>query len=388
MAVGHAMGDLAPRIDTNDLDAGVVRRVIVVGAGIAGLASALACARSDARVDVLEARSWRAPVPAHIDLVPNLLRELARLGVAEACVRRGFAYSGVAVLNEHGDEALRLQTPHLAGARLPAAAGIAHDDLLDVLSKAAVQAGATLHAGLPVRSVDATQGRVVAEGGRAFQAELVLLATGAQSPLAASVFDADSPSVSLHDWWHALLPRPAWLERSTVMAGSVGRRLLLVPISMARAGLAVVAERERQGPSDAGALAFLLNGWGALPRRIAAELGPECPTTLRRVVSSLREPPWHRGAALCVGAAAHAFAPPFGQSAAQALEDAVVLGELLEPAPARGPLLRAFCARRVDRARQLHGLIDQGARWLAKPEPDTDLQNLASRIDDIVARPA
>lgn len=388
MATGRAMGELAPGMDASDRDLTAVRRVVIVGAGVAGLACALAGARAGARVDVLEARAWKAPVPAHINLVPNLLRELARLGVAEACVQRGFAYSGIAVLDEHGDEAFRLQTPHLAGGCLPAAAGIAHDELLDVLAKAAAQAGAVLHAGLPVRCVDAPQGRVSAEGGRTFQADLVLLATGAQSPLTAAVFGADLPSAPLHAWWHALLPRPAWLERATLMAGMVGRRLFYVPVSMAWAGLAVAAERAVQGPSDASALAFLLNGWGTLPRRIAAALGPDCPTTFRRVGSSLRETPWHCGAVLCVGAAAHAFAPPFGQSAAQALEDAAVLGELLAAAPSRAQLLQAFCARRMARARRLHGLIDQGARWLASPEPDTDLHDLARCIGDIVARPA
>lgn len=388
MASSHAMGKLAPGISEDASDGPAVRRVVVVGAGIAGLACALACARAGARVDVIEARSWKAPVPAHIDLVPNLLRELARLGVAETCVQRGFAYSGVAVLDERGDEAFRLVTPHLAGPRLPAAAGIAYDELSDVLTRAAVQAGVSFHTGLAVRGVDAKEGRVLAEGGRAFQGDLVLLAAGAQSPLAAMVLGSEPPAVPQHAWWHALLPRPAWLERSTWMAGSVGRRLFLVPVSMARAGLAVVAEPGMQGPTDAGALAFLLNSWGPLPRRVAAELGPQCPTTFRRVGSALRETPWHHGAVLCVGATAHAFAPPFGQSAAQALEDAVVLGELIAPAPARGPLLHAFRARRVARARELHALVDQGARWMTRPEPDTDLQLLARRIDEIVAKPA
>jgi 2-polyprenyl-6-methoxyphenol hydroxylase-like FAD-dependent oxidoreductase len=388
MANSHAMGELAPGIDEGDFDGPAVRRIVVVGAGIAGLACALACARAGASVDVLEARPWKARVPAHIDLVPNLLRELSRLGVAEACVQRGFAYNGVDVVDERGEKASNLQTPHLAGPRLPAAAGITYDDLLDVLTRAATQAGATLHSGLPVRSMQTHEGRVLAEGGRAFQGDLVLLAVGGQSLLTTAVLGAAPATATQHAWWHALLPRPAWLERATWMAGTVGRRLFLVPVSMAQTGLAVVVEQAVQGATDAGALASLLNGWGPFPRRIAAELGPECPTTFRFVSSSLREAPWHRGAVLCVGTAAHAFAPPFGQSAAQALEDAVVLGELIGSAPTRGSLLQAFRARRAARARQLHALVDQGARWLARPEPDMDLQQLAGRIDDIVARPA
>lgn len=390
MALGHAMGELAPdnrpRADAGP--AAAVRRVVVVGAGIAGLACALACARAGAQVDVLEARAGALRAPAHIDLVPNLLRELARLGVAQACVQRGFAYAGVAVLDEHGDEAFRLPTPHLAGQQLPPAAGIAHDALIDVLCEAATQAGATLHHGMPVRTVDAQQARVTVGTGRVFEADLVLLATGAESPLVSAVLDVAQPAGTQHTWWHTLLPRPAWLDRSTWMAGSVGRRLFLVPVGMKQAGLAVVTEAAPQGPVDAGALGRLLNHWGALPRRIAAALDPAAPTTLRRVASALRDAPWCRGAVLCVGAAAHAIAPPFGQSAAQALEDAVVLGELLGRAPDREQLLQQFGQRRMARVHELHALVEQGARWLARPEPGTDLMDLGRRIDAIVARPA
>ena len=390
MALGHALGELAPEIRprSDACVAAAVRRVVVVGAGITGLTCALACARAGVQVDVLEARVSVLRAPAHIDLVPNLLRELARLGVAQACVQRGFAYTGVAVLDEHGDEAFRLPTPHLAGRQLPPAAGIAHDALIDVLCEAAVQAGATLHHGMPVRSVDAQHGRVTAGSGRVFDADLVLLATGAESPLVSAVLGAAQPAGMQHTWWHAPLPRPAWLDRSTWMAGSVGRRLFLVPVGMAHAGLAVVTETPPQGPADAGALRRLLNNWGALPRRIAAALDPASPTTLRRVVSSLREAPWSRGAVLCVGAAAHAIAPPFGQSAAQVLEDAVVLGELLGRAPDREQLLQQFGERRTARVHELHALVEQGARWLARPEPGTDLMALGRRIDAIVARPA
>jgi 2-polyprenyl-6-methoxyphenol hydroxylase-like FAD-dependent oxidoreductase len=390
MALGHALGELAPdtRPRSDAITASAVHRVVVVGAGITGLACALACARAGAQVDVLEARASVLRAPAHIDLVPNLLRELAQLGVAQACVQRGFAYAGVAVLDEHGDEAFRLPTPHLAGQQLPPAAGIAHDALIDVLREAATQAGATLHHGMPVRGVDAQQAQVTTGSGRVFDADMVLIATGAESPLASALLGAAPPAGMQHTWWHTLLPRPAWLDRSTWMAGSVGRRLFLVPVGMTHAGLAVVTEAPPQGPADAGALGRLLNHWGALPRRIAAALDPAAPTTLRHVASSLRDMPWHCGAVLCVGASAHAIAPPFGQAAAQALEDAVVLGELVAAGLDRPQLLQQFTRRRRERVRRLHDLTERAALWMARPEPATDLMQLAGEIERLVANPA
>ena len=122
MATSHASGGSAPAFSEASNEAGVAAGgVVVVGAGVAGLSCALACARTGARVTVLEARTAPVAVPAHIDIVPNLLRDLARLGVAQDCVQRGFAYSGLAVVDEHGDEGFRLPTESLAGPQLPPA---------------------------------------------------------------------------------------------------------------------------------------------------------------------------------------------------------------------------------------------------------------------------
>jgi 2-polyprenyl-6-methoxyphenol hydroxylase-like FAD-dependent oxidoreductase len=362
-------------------------RIVVVGAGIAGISAALACAQAGARVEVLEARACIPHVPAHIDLVPSLLRDLSRLGVAEACVRRGFAYNELAVVDEHGDEGLRLPTPRLVGLQLPPAAGLALDDLMAELAEAAQRHGATLRYGCEVRSVEADPGRVHANG-RVAETDLIVLAAGAESPLLASLFGPMRSRVMPHAWWHALLPRPAGLDRSTWMAGSLGRRLLLVPIGMSRAGVAVVTPGAIEGALDGRALARLLGSWGALPRRIAEMIEPTAPTALRHVASALREPPWHRGAVLCVGAAAHAIAPPFGQAAAQALEDAVVLGELVAAGLERPLLLQRFMERRAARVQRLHALTDRAAHWMLHPEPATDLMQIAGEISALVAQPA
>lgn len=363
------------------------QRIVVVGAGVAGLAAALACAQAGARVHVIEARAAVPQVPAHIDLVPSLLRDLSRLGAAEACVRRGFAYNDLAVVDEHGEEGLRLPTPRLVGPQLPPAAGIALDDLLGVLAEAALGCGATLQRGCEARAVEPDAGRVHA-GGQVFEADLVVLAAGAESPLVVSLFGPLRGGAMRHAWWHALLPRPTGLDRSTWMAGTPGRRLLLVPIGMSRAGVAVVGTAAFDGPADGRALAGLLGSWGALPRRIAEMIEPTAPTALRHVASALREPPWHRGAVLCVGAAVHAVAPPFGQAAAQALEDAVVLGELVAAGLARPLLLQRFMDRRTVRVQRLHALTERAAHWMLHPEPATDLAQLAGEIGALVAPPA
>ncbi len=365
----------------------VVRSVVVVGAGVAGLACALACARSGVRVQLVEARPALARLPGHVDIVPNLLRDLAALGLAEECVRRGFAYSGIEVVDEQGEGSFRIDTPRLAGNGLPAAAGMAHDVLLDVLARSAGEAGVDLRMGLPVDGIDVDSGQV-SVGSAALQADLVVLACGADSPLVGDLFGAQRRPGATHAWWHTLLPRPRRLDSLTWMAGALGRHLVLVPISMSHAGLAVVRTAEMTGLADGAALARTLAGWSALPRRLAALVDPQAPTVLRLTSGRLIEPPWHRGPVLCIGSAAHGDVPAFGQSAAQAVEDALVLGELVGAGTDRATLLARFMQRRWERAHRVHRLVQQAERWIEHPEPATDLLGLGRELHAIVAQPA
>lgn len=364
-------------------------RIVIVGAGIAGLACALACARAGAAapITVLEAQAAPLRVPAHLDVVPNLLRDLARLGVATDCLRLGFAYNGAAVVDEQGERAFGIPTPRLAGERLPPALGMAYDDLLDILAGHAAAAGAHIGYGRRVQAIDAATGRLTLGDGATLAADLVVLATGAASPLAGALFGVARPGAA-QAWWHALLPRPSGLDCSTWMAGGPGRKLQLVPIGMERAGLAVVRPLPVRGDSDATALARTLGAWGALPRRLAALLPSDAPTVVRVAGGSLLAGPWHRGAVLCVGACAHAVAPAFGQAAAQAVEDALVLGELVADGLPRERLLDRFMQRRGERAQRVHALAERAARWTAHPEPATDLVALADELGALLAASA
>jgi 2-polyprenyl-6-methoxyphenol hydroxylase-like FAD-dependent oxidoreductase len=385
MALGQAKGALAPA------HSGMTRpvsRIVVVGAGIAGLACALACAQAGAGVTVLEAREDTPHPPAHLDIVPNLLRDFARLGIADECVRRGFAYNGLAVVDEEGQQGFEIPTPRLAGSHLPCAAGIAYGEVLDLLRARAQAAGARVRAGLRAESHDADAGRVAVTGGGRFDADLVILATGAKSALAAQVFGARWRSAQAQSWWHALLPRPTGLDRTTWMAGGPGRRLLLVPVDMARAGVAVVRAPGTGARTDGQALRETLAEWGQLPRRLAQLLQPDTPATVRTANVSFLEPPWYHGAVVCAGSCANALPPPFGQSAAQALEDATVLGELVAARLDRATLQQHYMARRGERARRVHELLERAQRWMFQPEPATDLLALSGELGAIVAQPA
>jgi 2-polyprenyl-6-methoxyphenol hydroxylase-like FAD-dependent oxidoreductase len=73
--------------------------------------------------------------------------------------------------------------------------------------------------------------------------------------------------------------------------------------------------------------------------------------------------PWYRGRQLIIGDAAHATTPHLAQGAAMAIEDAVLLGELLGRHSSLPPVLEEFMSRRFKRAKYVVDCSDQIAGW-------------------------
>lgn len=367
-------------------------RVCVVGAGIAGLACALAAARAGLAVQLVDEAAAPRQLPASINVVPGMLRDLATLGVADDCVRAGFAYLGADMLDRQGRRLFEVPAERLAGPRLPAALGMRHGDLMAVLDRAGQRHGVQTLRSARVAAIAAEPGEGcirLADGGH-LGADLVLLATGANSPLRAAVFSQARPVQPLGQVWrYALTYRPPGLDRPLIATGGPGSRAVLLPVQHDTAGLSVTEPEALHDDAPAAAqLSRALRSFASPVRDLAARIDEQTPVATRPVFSGVLEAPWHRGPVLAVGDVAHALPPHFGQSAAQAVEDACVLGELLAGTLDRDDLFRAFERRRVARARQVHEITSTAAQWDLKPDRSTDLEQLFQRLARTVAQPA
>lgn len=367
-------------------------RVCVVGAGIAGLACVLAALQRGLHVQLVDEAATPRALPASIDVVPGMLRDLATLGVAEDCVRAGFAYHGIDVLDRHGSRLFELPTERLAGPRLPAAVGIRHSDLHEVLERSARRGGAEVLRGVRVSAIETRADRAVVRlaDGRGLEADLVLLATGARSPLRAVLFPHGGMVAPLDQVWrYTLVRRPDGLDRPVIAMGGPGRRAMLLPVQHDTAGIAVTEPavvHEAVPPAEQ--LRRALQHFATPLRAVAARIDDSVPVATRPVLSGVLDGPWHRGAVLAVGDGAHALPPHFGQAAAQSVEDACVLADLLPAAPDRDTLFRDFERRRSARARQVHEIASTAARWDLRPDSAADLGQLMQRLMRTVAQPA
>lgn len=373
-----------------------ISNVIIVGGGIAGLACALAAATAKKRVDVFESLDDCNSHSVHVDVGPNFLRALIALGVGSQCVLRGFPYRSTAVVDSRATKFFDVFTERLAPAGFPVSLGIRHGELTRILAEAAASKGATFHWGTPIRAVRADLGGATVElaDGSSRRADLVVLADGANSRLRDQALPGNRQTFVYQQTWHyTLVRRPVWLDQATLSVGPPDRKVLMVPLASHLAGLSVGVPSIAGAPADPMDIASLRACLSDFPQVAAtlAHLHADRTVMSRPTIASLATAGSVPTAILCVGECAQLLPPHFGQSSAQAVEDAVALQSLLADAAAtESPLelVQAFGRRRSDRVRQVFDIVRKAAEWDVTPTHDMNLHELAGRLVEAVRDPA
>jgi 2-polyprenyl-6-methoxyphenol hydroxylase-like FAD-dependent oxidoreductase len=89
------------------------------------------------------------------------------------------------------------------------------------------------------------------------------------------------------------------------------------------------------------------------------------------LVSFILPVPWHRGRVLLIGDATHACTPHLAYGAGIAVEDGVVLGEVLSTYDDLPSALEAFMRRRYERCRMVVNNSLQLGEWEQNAVPET-----------------
>jgi 2-polyprenyl-6-methoxyphenol hydroxylase-like FAD-dependent oxidoreductase len=335
-------------------------RVIVVGAGIAGLSSAIALRKTGNEVVVLERAPRIDTVGAGITLFANALGALDRLGVGEAVAARGAAATRSAILTWEGRE-LTLVPPDL----LDGTIALHRSDLQAALAAAAGE----VRLGVDVTVVEQGDDAVVAVAadGAEERGDLLVGADGLSSIVRRAVADVPIRYAG-YTAWRGVSAVPVEPGRLTESWG-VGERFGLVDIGRRRTYWFATKNAPEGEPDEPGGrkeeIQRRFSGWHE-PIAAVLEAADES-AILRNDVHYLEPlPRWSDGRIVLVGDAAHATTPGVGQGAAQAIEDAVVLADRLAGSDDFSASLAEYQAirrpradsvlklsRRIDRAAQL-----------------------------------
>jgi salicylate hydroxylase len=175
--------------------------IIIVGAGLAGLAASISCLLAGHKVIVLEGAKALAEIGAGLQITPNASRLLARWGLLEKCeavcaeptVLAVHRYSDGKILAEQKDFNKSIRRKY--GNEAPFI-DMHRVDLQKILYERAVELGVEVRLGIRVKSIqhDAEKPEVLLEDGTLLGCELVVGADGLWSKCKESLLGRkDSP---------------------------------------------------------------------------------------------------------------------------------------------------------------------------------------------------
>jgi len=314
-------------------------KVVIAGGGIGGFSAAIALCKAGFEVEVVERAAALQEVGAGLQLSPNATKGLAALGVLEAVAavssmpetlemrigRTGQKVFSIPIAREARN---RYDTPYLHAHRA---------DLIEILSRAAVHAGAKIRLGARVSAYvrDDAGLRVGLDTGAILPCDLLVGADGARSTVRRQMMGEEAPRFTGAVAWRMTAPADVApdLPHSAIVWAGPGKHAVTYRV---RRGtlinfVGVVETREWRSESwdqagDPVELAKIFGDWASpIPDIIAS--ASQC------FVWALFDrdplPSWSEDRVTLLGDACHPMPPFQAQGAAMAIEDAIVLAKCL-----------------------------------------------------------
>jgi 2-polyprenyl-6-methoxyphenol hydroxylase-like FAD-dependent oxidoreductase len=178
--------------------------------------------------------------------------------------------------------------------------------------------------------------------------------------------DAPVPTFLGQAVWRAVVRRPPEATRSTFLYGA-RRKAGYMPISADQMYAYVVepmAERTKPPVEDAPRMMReMLEDFSGLAADVREEIVAPAQVDIRPLHKLVVPSPWYRGRVLLIGDAVHLPTPQLGMGGAMAMEDGVVLADVLSGEETIEAALVAFMERRFERCRVIVNNSVQLSEW-------------------------
>ncbi len=292
---------------------------------------------------------WRV-YGAGITITGPTLRVMEQLGVLDAVLAEGWTADGILACDAAGNVVSEIDTSHASGG-IPGAGGIMRPTLHKMLQAQVHKANVKVVLGIAVAQLSGQD--VTFDDGSKGTFDLIVGADGIFSDMRAKVFDeVPAPRYVGQLCWRLMCDRHPQIDRRTYFLGGPVKLGMnpVAPDKMYMFLLEPSAEMEII-PDDvlAGRLSGLMEGFGGAVADVRSAISAESSIVVRPLETIFVPDRWHRGKVLLIGDAAHATTPQLASGAGMAMEDGVVLGEVIATNDTLAEALDAFMARRLSR---------------------------------------
>ena len=354
-------------------------RILVVGAGISGLAFGVAALRNGHQVDIIELE--QRVLGVGIFLTGSTLRALDAIGVAEACAAQGWPAQGLRLFDSAGNFLGDSPFPRVARPQLPVSTGIPRPTLSRILMEALAEAGGAVRHGLTVDAIEQDEARVCVRFSDDSEGDydVVVGCDGIYSKVRALVFGAEhQPIHAGQGGWRFMTERHEDVDGMFLyMEG--GLKAGIIPLDDRwMYFLCTMPDPDRirvdtQNAPDV--FRSVLEPFTAPllqeARRRMATADPA--TVMWRPFETLILPGgWNRGRVVLIGDAAHSMTAHLSSGGGMAIEDAIVLADHLSTDVAPEEALAAFYRRRVDRVAEIQTISEEICKEELAPQPSRE----------------
>jgi 2-polyprenyl-6-methoxyphenol hydroxylase-like FAD-dependent oxidoreductase len=343
-------------------------RALIVGGGPAGLSAAIALAREGVDCNIAELTTdWR-PAGVGIGLQSAPLRATKALGLFDEIVAIGRPQPEIVIARADGEQVGEMPQVNVNDPDDPPFVNMSRIALHELLARAAEQHGVEVRLGMTVDTFDGQQ--VKLSDGTVEEYDLVVGADGLHSRVRELALpDAPRPEYAGQVIWRLGARCPEGLTRYTIMIAGP-HRIGLVPLPgddlyLWMLDSTLPPERPRRERLIE-LFQERMAAYGGFAPAVAEQATEPDQLDFRALHWLFVPPPWHRDHVVLIGDAVHTTTPHMAFGAGIAIEDAVVLGELVRdgvPPPQVGERL---AERRSERCR----LVVEGSLQLSRWEQE------------------